>query len=216
MFLSLSSSSSSFVSSSSFISLGATFVAVVFFVDAQKSELSTSNVISPLARPSLENSSKHSSHVPRKNSSCRLVSSRATHTRRGGDLEYTAATSSNVFTNLCGDTKNTNKLVSDVKLSKTFTRSFFFAGRNPQNLYPSSHLNPLPMTAVVTALAPGIGTTTLFLSPPLAFAFVASKTKSTKSCPGSDTTGAPASDTNAITSSSSFLTIRSLNVSLCS
>ena len=56
MFLSLSSSSSSFVSSSSFMFLGATFVAKVFFVDADKSELSTSNVISPLARPSLENS----------------------------------------------------------------------------------------------------------------------------------------------------------------
>ena len=108
------------------------------------------------------------------------------HTRRGGE-EYTAATSSKVFTNLCGDTKNTNKLVSDAKLSKTLIRSFFFAGRNPQNLYPSSHLNPLPMTAVVTALAPGMGTTTFFLAvpepapiPPLACE-VASKTKSTKS-----------------------------------
>ena len=86
---------------------------VVFFAFFDAPALLSMSNVTYFARPSFENSSKHSSPCPEKLFVSFGEFSSDTNAAREKNTPWRRL---NVFTNLCGDTKR-NKLLSDVRLS---------------------------------------------------------------------------------------------------
>jgi len=120
-------------------------------------------------------------------SSKRLVSSRATVSRRSGP--QTSSRSASVAANRCGDSNITTGAGKAHQVRSQRWRATALGGGKPAKAKPgfSSVVTPLPISAAMTALGPGTGTTPK----------PAARTARTMRAPGSLTAGAPASDTRA-------------------
>ena len=139
------------------------------------------------------------------NSSCALVSSRATATSLSGPQRSSMA--SKVWRTRCGASKNTLTRGSRPMASSQIFRSFDRIGGKPRNTN-SRVWNPHEATAAMTALGPGMLSTRI----------PAARAAATRVRPGSEMSGVPASETSAIDSpaSSRSMSFGVFSRSLCS
>ena len=157
--------------------------------------------ISPRTSPLAHSSS--SPAVPRRTSSNFFVSSRHTAIWRSGSASAMSAT---VDAMRCGDSKTTTVRGSAASDAKYSSRCPFFLGRKPSNANRSVG-SPLTASATTTALGPGRQVT----STPWA---TASRTRTN---PGSETVGMPASVSTSTSSSAARPTRSAATArSLCS